>query len=577
MTEKQTSGQLYNGLKLEVVTQQGDLPQKPPILLIYGAAGIGLTTLAVTASENALLIDFDDSARRAAFQAKETIIFQKYEHIVEAIHKGWFLAMRSRFDTIILNGLNELVSDSIIPAIQRNFPMTQQPEHFLEMYRLVGEAFQELFATITDAGFAVVITADRAEQKTLAGTDHARWQPAVIGNKVLNIVMNRADMVGFLHMVGGDIRYLSWNPSASYEAKNSAGLPTLKVESGGNDDFRSLLANHVIKPLAEMQKNMLSGSRATLINSFESSLLQAPNQQAINTLKTQINSLAADLQFVLAGSVEAAEKRVKPLGAVDMEAIKSIVRSSPKFANKFPESMQVADPSDHSEMLAKLAGQKDLSLDNPANATFLGYNEDDVNMAIDAMQPTGINPADVMVAGQKFSFVQQEAHTATEEELKLMAQTISAAQKIQQQASQSDDVVPTDFIHIPDAELKAIDTLSSNVQKIASTFGAIVDIPTASQHNSNEMVAQAVLALTGVAELLKRKDAINIETVKTWALVPRLQKMYNFTPEMVSAFSAEQWQHIIMEANNSIKAKIALNESEMPDGSDESDDLDLPF
>jgi hypothetical protein len=572
MNQQINSGQLYAGLKLESITEQGQLPQKPPIVLIYGKAGIGVTTLALTCSSNSLLIDCDESAVRSPYRAKETIIFQDYEAIDEAIDGKWFQFARQKFDTIIINGLNELTENLMFPFIERQFPALNDgsKEGVFEKYRLLGVLFKFFMNTLQQAGFTIIITADRAEQKAMVGSDFAIWQPACLGKKPLSVAMNMVDAVGFLHMNQSNQRVLTFKPSASWEAKNPFGLPDINVDQGIEKLGRELLKKHVIQVIQKINRGTMTGSRATILNQYEKSLLDCRDARTLNMLKQQISQLSPDLQFLLSGSIDVAAQVVAAADVTAMdhapqgqrgtlgahferpnEDLPGSLTASPVNTPFFSDPAQCPAPdgSALSEYQAKVIEELCLGENEAMRRWLVATNQGTSHLSANQIE---------YVAGHAIPIAPDLP------DMEAMRQIVRSSRKsfgmrvdvpAGQQSQQG----------LPDGLKQAANALTEGVNMLANTFGGQVEgLPVGQQANSPQMVQQAISVLTELAVNLEKELPVTMEDVKVWVNIPGINDTFNVNQSMIAAFDQQQWQLILNQVNQSIS--MIINPDQMQQG-----------
>ena len=232
---------------MSIIKSSSDIePQRVVKMMIYGQAGAGKTTLALSAPAP-LLVDFDGGVRRV-----------NYEHLdgvdVVQVNK-WADVLRlfteedlSSYRTIVVDTVGKMM-DYIIESV-----CGSRPPQIRDWTRINGE-FQRFCAELGRLGKNSIFVAHRDTRRE--GEDTV-YIPA-LREKNLNTIVTELDLLGYLEMrveAGRTLRTITFDPSSRNEGKNTCGLPLLMtvptiVDGGrvtGRNDF---VAEKVLRPYLE--------------------------------------------------------------------------------------------------------------------------------------------------------------------------------------------------------------------------------------------------------------------------------------------------------------------------------------
>lgn len=223
----------------------------PPVL-IYGQPGAGKTSLAQSAG-NSLTLDFDGGAHRSQFRRK-VLRFDSWDDVVEVDRRGLkdrqgnlvVLPHFGNFDVLALDTIGTLLKYASRSIIADNPKMGNRSGGLSQNgWGVLKDTFDAWIANLRAAGKQVVMIAHEKEEKE---GDGKTKRPDISGGSYA-IAMNNADIVGYLSY-RGDRRWLAWDPTDAYFAKNGARLRSGPVPSLTDEpDFLS-------KVLAEAKANL---------------------------------------------------------------------------------------------------------------------------------------------------------------------------------------------------------------------------------------------------------------------------------------------------------------------------------
>lgn len=255
-----------------------------PPLLLFGDPGVGKTSLAQT-GEDPLTLDFDGGAHRSAFR-RRTLRFESWEDMLAVQHKGIADKLAPNFGThkeIILDTVGTLLKYLGRSVIAGNAKLgTRAGGLSLQGWGVLKDTFDGWLMDLRRAGKQVVMIAHGKEEKD---GDARMIRPDIAGGSYA-IVMQAADIVGYMTYRNGQ-RWIGWDPTDSYFAKNGA-----RLESGGVPSFTAE-PRYLAGLLAEAKRNLgktaeQSAAVAKLVSEWQEKLTleKTPDVKALNALCT---------------------------------------------------------------------------------------------------------------------------------------------------------------------------------------------------------------------------------------------------------------------------------------------------
>lgn len=186
-------------------------------MLIYGQAGAGKTTAALSAPKP-LLIDFDGGINRVDYEfIKDTVQVQGYADILNLLNNEDL----SDYETLVidtggklLDSMGEYLIASNPRLGKRNGSLT------LEGYGVRKMEFSSLLKLINSKKKHVVFVAHRTTEKN---GDDIRYAP-LFGGSNYDALATELDLVGYL-VAEGNRRIITFDPCQQSEGKNTCNLP----------------------------------------------------------------------------------------------------------------------------------------------------------------------------------------------------------------------------------------------------------------------------------------------------------------------------------------------------------------
>lgn len=208
-------------------------------MILYGAPGVGKTTLALSAP-NPVLIDFDKGVSRVkAYHRKLTIVSQTYEEVLADIASPEI----KDCDTIIIDTGGSFVSYLQDWAMRDNPAVNRQKNGAISLkgFGAVKQEFQRFTNHVRDVmNKNVIYVFHSDEQKDKDGNPQQRL---LCEGAARNIVWQPCDFGGYVQMIG-TTRVVTFTPTQEFFAKGCYGIEgQFNVPTVGPSDKNEFLTN----------------------------------------------------------------------------------------------------------------------------------------------------------------------------------------------------------------------------------------------------------------------------------------------------------------------------------------------
>jgi len=216
-------------------------------MMLYGQAGMGKTTLALSAPKP-LLLDFDGGVKRVNLSHLDTVAtvqVEKWQDVLDVIQENL-----NEYQTIVVDTIGKMM-DFII-----SFKVgTRQPQ--IRDWSGINAEFQNFVRAINSLNKNIIFVAHRDTRKE---GDDTVFIPA-LREKNYNTIVTELDLLGYVEMKsenGQQRRTITFDPTSRNDGKNTCNLPGLMVipttvdakgNATGDNDF---IQTSIIAPYVEM-------------------------------------------------------------------------------------------------------------------------------------------------------------------------------------------------------------------------------------------------------------------------------------------------------------------------------------
>lgn len=215
-------------------------------MLIYGQAGVGKSTLSLSAP-NPLLFDFDNGINRVNYaHVKDTVQIESYQNMLDVINKEDL----SNYDTLVIDTGGKCLDSMANYIISRNQKLGKANGSLtLQGYGERKVEFSALCKLIASKNKHVIFVAHR---ETKQDGDDMRYVP-LFGGSNYDSLVTELDLVGYLE-ANGRKRIITFDPTSRNDGKNTCNLPaqveipTIVNEKGEAIAQNNFITEHVIKP-----------------------------------------------------------------------------------------------------------------------------------------------------------------------------------------------------------------------------------------------------------------------------------------------------------------------------------------
>jgi hypothetical protein len=246
---------------MSLIRKPSELVVQPKIkMLVYGQAGIGKSTIALSAPAP-LLFDFDNGINRVNYaHIKDTVQITKYTDLLDVINNEDL----SSYETLIVDTGGKCLDKMAEYIISKNPRMGKANGSLtLQGYGERKIEFAALCKLITSKNKHVIFVAHR---ETKQDGDDMRYVP-LFGGSNYDSLVTELDLVGYME-ANGRKRTITFDPTSRNDGKNTCNMPDVmeiptivndKGEAVGENNF---VIEHVIKPYTQRLKERIEQGEA---------------------------------------------------------------------------------------------------------------------------------------------------------------------------------------------------------------------------------------------------------------------------------------------------------------------------
>lgn len=213
-------------------------------MMIYGQAGMGKTTVALSAPKP-LLLDFDNGVNMAHLDGVDIVQVTSWQDVQQVLQEDL-----SSYQTIVVDTIGKMM-DYIISYKCG----TRQPQ--IKDWGGINAEFSWLTRTLSSLNKNVVFVAHRDTRKE---GDDTVFIPA-LREKSYNSIVTELDLLGYLEMKnenGVQKRTITFDPTSRNDGKNTCNLPGIMfvpgiLDKNGNPTAKNdFITTQVIRPYLNM-------------------------------------------------------------------------------------------------------------------------------------------------------------------------------------------------------------------------------------------------------------------------------------------------------------------------------------
>nr|DAO66791.1 MAG TPA: AAA domain protein [Caudoviricetes sp.] len=254
-------------------------------MILYGAPGVGKTTLALSAP-NPVLIDFDKGVSRVkAYHRRLTIVCDTYEEVLNDIQDPEI----KDCETIIIDTGGSFVSYLQDYVMRENPAVNKQKNGAISLkgFGAVKQEFQRFTNMVRDVmNKNVIYVFHSDEQKDKDGNPQQRL---LCEGAARNIVWQPCDFGGYVQMIG-NTRVVTFTPTQEFFAKGCYGIEgQFNVPSIGPADKNEFLTNLFEKARANIEAD--NEAFAPLKEQYDATMIEV--RKILDNIKTVDDANAA--------------------------------------------------------------------------------------------------------------------------------------------------------------------------------------------------------------------------------------------------------------------------------------------
>jgi len=257
---------------------QLEVPQKVKAL-IYGQAGMGKTTLSLSAPKP-LLLDFDNGIHRVNYGHQcDTVQIQNWSEALDVLRENL-----SAYDTIVVDTIGKMMDYIILYVCKGGIPQIKD-------WNKINQEFTNFTRSVSGMNKNIIYVAHRDVRKE--GDDNV-FVPA-LREKSYTSIVTELDLLGYVEAKGAE-RTITFNPTSRNDGKNTCNLPGLMkiptvVDSAGNALKNAFFQEQIIAPYVANLKQRLDAAKAydELIAEIKENIMLITDETSANDFIERVN------------------------------------------------------------------------------------------------------------------------------------------------------------------------------------------------------------------------------------------------------------------------------------------------
>lgn len=255
-------------------------------MMVYGQAGFGKTTLALSAPKP-LLLDFDNGVKRvnlSHLEGVDIVQVSSWQDVQMVMQEDL-----SAYQTIVVDTIGKMMDFIITAKCGSAHPKIQD-------WGRINQEFKWFIRTLSMLNKNTVFVAHRDVRKE--GDDNV-FIPA-LREKNYNDIVTELDLLGYMEVKtidGQRMRTITFDPTQRNDGKNTCNLPsTMYVpciidQQGNSTNQNNFIEDKIIRPYIGMlnEKKNLSAKYNELISEIESGVAEITDATSANYFIAHIN------------------------------------------------------------------------------------------------------------------------------------------------------------------------------------------------------------------------------------------------------------------------------------------------
>ena len=235
--------------------------------LIYGQAGMGKTTLALSAPKP-LLLDFDNGVNRVNFEhQKDTVQIKSFQEALDVLNEDL-----SDYESIVVDTIGKMMDFIITKVCGTSNPRIQD-------WGRINQEFTGFVRIASSLNKNIIFVAHRDVRKE--GEENV-FVPAV-REKTYSAIVTELDLLGYMDM-NKNVRQITFNPTNKNDGKNTCNLPALIAIPDVIDKYGVATKNTFLDYAIIGQFNKNQANRKILVEKYSMILDSIKND--ISKIKT---------------------------------------------------------------------------------------------------------------------------------------------------------------------------------------------------------------------------------------------------------------------------------------------------
>lgn len=235
--------------------------------LIYGQAGMGKTTLALSAPKP-LLLDFDNGVNRVNFEhQKDTVQIKSFQEALDVLNEDL-----SEYESIVVDTIGKMMDFIITKVCGSSNPRIQD-------WGRINQEFTNFVRIASSLNKNIIFIAHRDVRKE--GEENV-FVPAV-REKTYSAIVTELDLLGYMDM-NKNVRQITFNPTNKNDGKNTCNLPALIAIPDVIDKYGVATKNTFLDYAIIGQFNKNQANRKILVEKY--SMLLDSIKNDISKIKT---------------------------------------------------------------------------------------------------------------------------------------------------------------------------------------------------------------------------------------------------------------------------------------------------